>query len=97
METNSFDYVNSEVFFQLGKNKLLYLIAFFFKNFNPAECNYKIYNKELLAIIRCFEQWRPELEVTRIPIKIITNHKSLKYFMTPRNSENSKFIRQNYY
>ncbi|KAJ8111656.1 hypothetical protein OPT61_g5798 [Boeremia exigua] len=29
---------------------------------SPAEGNYEIYNKELLAIVRCFEQWRPELE-----------------------------------
>ena len=27
-----------------------------------AECNYKIYNKKLLIIIRVFEFWRFELE-----------------------------------
>ena len=84
MEANSSDYVSSRVLFQLGKDRLLYLVAFFFKNLNPAECNYEIYDKELLAIIQCFEQWRPELEATGVPIKVITDHKSLEYFMTTK-------------
>jgi hypothetical protein len=32
-----------------------------FKKYNLAEYNYKIYNKELLVIIYCFEGWRSEL------------------------------------
>jgi hypothetical protein len=30
-------------------------MAFYSKNMAPAEYNYKIYNKELLTIIRCLE------------------------------------------
>ena len=56
LETNSSNYVSSGVFSQLGKNRLLHLLVFFSKNPNPAKCNYEIYDKELLAIIRCFEQ-----------------------------------------
>ncbi len=44
--------------------------------------HYEIYNKELLAIIQYFERWRPELEGIEVPIKVITNQKSLEYFMT---------------
>ena len=51
MKTNSFDYVSNGGFFLLGKDGLLYLIAFFSKNLNSTKCNYKIYEKELLAII----------------------------------------------
>ena len=51
VETDFSDYVNSRVFSQLGKNKLLYPIVFFSKNLNPVKCNYEIYDKELLAII----------------------------------------------
>ena len=47
LETNSFDYVSSGVFFQLGNDKLVYPIAFFFKNLNSVKCNYEIYDKEL--------------------------------------------------
>ena len=84
VETDSSDYVSSGVLFQLGDDELLHPVAFFSKNLNSAECNYEIYDKELLAIIKCFEQWRPELEGTGVPIKVITDHKSLKYFMTAK-------------
>jgi hypothetical protein len=50
----------------------------------PAECNYEIYDKELLAIIRCLEHSRPELESTDIPIKIFTDHKNIEYFMNTK-------------
>lgn len=81
MEINFFDYVNNRVFFNLGKGKLLYLIAFFSKILNFTEYNYKIYNKELLAIIKCFEI---KLKVINDLIKVIINYRSLKYFMTTK-------------
>ena len=56
MKTNTSNYINNSVFFQIVDDKLLYLIAFFSKNFNFAEYNYKIYHKKLLAIMRCFEK-----------------------------------------
>ena len=56
VETNSSYYVSSRILFQLGKGGLLHPVAFFSKNLNPAECNYEIYDKELLAIIQCFKQ-----------------------------------------
>jgi len=46
-----------------------------------AECNYHIYDKKLLAIIRCFEHWRLELENTELFIQMFTDHQTLKIFM----------------
>lgn len=34
IKTDFFDYINNKVFFQLDKNRLLYLTAFFLKNAN---------------------------------------------------------------
>jgi len=65
---------------QYDDDSVLHPVAFFSKNLLPAECNYEIYDKELLAIIRCLENWRPDLESTEIPIKIFTDHKALTYF-----------------
>ena len=56
-------------------------MAYFLKWLSPAKYNYKIYNKELLAIIRCFKQWQPELEDAGYLIKVFSNHKNLQYFM----------------
>jgi hypothetical protein len=48
----------------------------------PAECNYEIYDKELLVIIRCLEHWRLKLKNIDILIKVFTDHRNLKYFIT---------------
>ena len=50
----------------------------------PAECNYEIHDKELLAIIRALEQWRAELEGLKSKIQIYIDHRALEYFMTKR-------------
>jgi uncharacterized protein YktA (UPF0223 family) len=50
----------------------------------PAEYNYNIHNKEMLAIIRFLNQWRPELKSTAKKIQIFTNYKALKYFITTK-------------
>jgi hypothetical protein len=41
---------------QLDDSRVLHPIAFYSKKMTPAECNYEIYDKELLAIIRCLEE-----------------------------------------
>ena len=82
MEIDLSNYVSNRVFSQLNDDELLQFIAFFSKNLNPVKCNYEIYNKKLLVIIRCFKQQKPKLERTGVPIKVITDHKSLEYFIT---------------
>ena len=84
LETDSSDYVNAGVLSQYDDEGVLHPVAFYSRNMIPAECNYEIYDKELLAIIRCLEHWRPELEGTDEPIKIFTDHKGLETFMTSK-------------
>ena len=50
VETNSSDYVSAGVLSQ-EHNGILHPVAYFSKRMVPAECNYKIYDKKLLAII----------------------------------------------
>jgi len=50
------DYVLGGVLSQYNKNGELHPVAFLFWKLAPAKLNYKIYNKELLAIVRCFKQ-----------------------------------------
>ena len=56
-------------------------MIFYSKNMILAECNYEIYDKELLIIICCLKHWCSELKCTDILIKIFINHLNLKYFM----------------
>ena len=85
MEADSSDYVIGGIFLQYDDDGALHPVAFYSKNLTPTECNYQIYDKELLAIIRCLEHWRPELECTEIPVKIFTDHKGLMYFAEGRD------------
>ena len=50
----------------------------------PAEINYPIHDKEMLAIVRALETWRPELEGTLTCIRVVSDHKALEYFMTTK-------------
>ena len=56
----------------------------------PAEYNYPIYDKELLAIVRSFKEFRLELilyagiEDSNKPIRIYLDYKALEYFITSK-------------
>ncbi len=81
LEIDSFDYVSIEVLFQKKNDDLIKSITYFSKTFFFIECNYEIYDKKLLTITCCFEQWRVELQLIESLINVLINHKSLKYFM----------------
>jgi RNase H-like domain found in reverse transcriptase/Reverse transcriptase (RNA-dependent DNA polymerase)/Integrase zinc binding domain len=84
VECDASDYVTAGVLSQKDDEGILHPVAFFSRKMAPAECNYEIYDKELLAIIRCFEEWRPDLEGSELPIQVLTDHKSLEYFMSTK-------------
>ena len=56
VEANLSNYITRGILSQYNKDGVLYPIIYFLKWLSPAEYNYKIYNKELLAIIRYFKQ-----------------------------------------
>jgi len=62
VETDASDLTTARVLSQYGDDGLLHPVAYFSTKMNAAKLNYNIYDKELLAIIRAFEEWRPELE-----------------------------------
>ena len=54
-----------------------------------AECNYKIYDKELLIIIWAFEHWWLKLKLIDISIKMFIDHQALISLM--KDKELSKY------
>ena len=85
VKTDFSDFVAADVLSQMHDG-VLRPVAFFLKKMSPAECNYMIYNKKLLAIVKSFETWQPELASVdpERPVKVYNDHKNLKHFMTTK-------------
>ena len=56
-------------------------VAFLSKLLNEMERNYKIHDKEMLAIVRGLEAWRHLLEGVQSKFEIWIDYKNLEYFM----------------
>ena len=84
VKTDASNDVTAGILFQYDDNGQLKPVVYFFCKMNPAECNYEIYDKEFLAIIKAFELWRSELENKEEPVQVVTDHKNLKYFMSSK-------------
>ena len=59
-------------------------IAYYSATFTPTERNYDIYERELLAVLKALEHWRPYVAATDIPVTILTDHANLTFWKIPR-------------
>ncbi|CAJ0954243.1 unnamed protein product [Ranitomeya imitator] len=71
--------------------------AFFSRKFSPAERNYDVGNRELLAMKWAFEEWRHWLEGAKHRVVVLTDHKNLTYLesakrLNPRHARWSLFF-----
>ena len=82
VEADALDYATGGMLSLKCEDGKWRLVAFISKLLNATEWNYKIHNKEMLAVIRCLEAWRHYLEGAKLEFKIWTDHKNLQYFMT---------------
>ena len=83
METHASDYALGCILSQFH-GKRLHPIAFHSRKLSPAEPNYDIHDKELLAILVAFMEWKHCLEGTEKPITVYTHHQNLQYFLTTK-------------
>ncbi len=60
--------------------------AFFSHRLSPAERNYDIGNRELLAVKLALEEWRHWLEGSGVPFIVWTDHKNLEYIQSAKTS-----------
>ncbi len=84
IEINASNYVFKDILFQYDENEILHSVTYFSKKHNSVECNYEIYDKELIIIVCAFKKWWSELENSIYSIEMITNHKNLEYFMSTK-------------
>jgi len=82
VEADASDYATGEILLTKCENGKWRPVAFISKSLNTTEQNYKIHDKEMLAVIRCLEAWRHYLEGAKLEFEIWTDHKNLQYFIT---------------
>jgi hypothetical protein len=86
VETDASDFALGAILSQFGIDGLLHPVTFYSRKLTSAEINYQVYDKELLAIITAFEQWRPYLAGAQHQVQVLIDHKNLLYFTTTRTS-----------
>ena len=94
VEVDMSDYAMEEVLLMEYKDRKWKPVAFLSKSLNETERNYKIHNKEILAIIRDLKNWRYLLKGAQFKFEIWTDHKNLEYFMKAQklNRRQAKWV-----
>lgn len=97
VETDASNWACGGTLSQYDDEGILRPVAYFSQRHSSAECNYDIYDKELLAIIKALEEWDRELAGAQQPFEVLTDHKGLKSFtvnkqLTPRHMRWSQFL-----
>jgi len=84
VETDASKYVCSGILFQHDEDGKWRPIAYRSKMMAPAECNYDVHDKELLAIVQAIKEWRRYLRGSGQHFKVLTDHKNLIRFTTTK-------------
>ena len=84
VETDASDFALGAILSQYDDCQVLRPIAFYSRQFTPAELNYEVYDKELLAIHAAFKEWRHFLQGGHHQTSVLSDHHSLQYFMTSK-------------
>jgi transposase InsO family protein len=97
VEVDASNWSAGGVLSQTDDNGVLRPVAYFSAKHSAQECNYDIYDKELLAVVKALEEWRPELEGSTEPFDVVTDHKNLQTFattkqLTPRHMRWAEFL-----
>ena len=80
--TDASDYTFASILLQPDNQELLHPVAYYSRKFSPVEINYKIHDKELLAIVDSFRDMHSWLIGSPHPITVLSDHKNLEYFMS---------------
>jgi len=80
VETDASKYVCSGILSQHDEDGKWTPIAYRSKTMAPAECNYDVHDKELLAIVQARKEWRRYLRGSGQHFKLLSDHKNLIRF-----------------
>ena len=84
IECNASKYASGAVLTQIDGNGNQNPCTFISKTFSETERNYKIYDRELLAIICALEEWRHYIQGLPHTTLVLSDHKNLMYYREAR-------------
>ena len=84
VECDTSKYASGAVLQQQDSNGDWHPCTYLLKSFSDIERNYKIYDRELLAIVQALTDWRHYLIGSLHPVYIRSDHKNLMYFRTAK-------------
>ena len=70
MEADTSNYATERVLSMKCSDNMWRPVTFISKSLSDTEQNYEIHNKEMLAVIKCLEEWRHFLEEALVKFKI---------------------------
>jgi len=82
VEADASKYATGRVLSMKCKDEKWRPVDFISKSLNETKRNYKIHNKEMLAIVRYLDEWRHLLKGAQNKFEIWSNYKNLEYFMS---------------
>ena len=80
IETDASNYALDAVMSQECEDGHLHPVAFHSRKFKPAEINYGIHDKQMLAIVAALKEWEHMLKSCQEEFVVFTDHKNLMYF-----------------
>ena len=84
VEADASDVALGVILSQRARTGTLHPLAFYSRKLLPNEINYQVHDKELLAIVAAFEQYRHFLESNHHRVLVYSDHRNLQYFNSSR-------------
>jgi len=84
LETDASDFALGAILSLLCKAERWKLVVLHNRSFAPAEVNYDVHDKEMMAIVAAFCEWEYTLSSVEEQITVYTDYKNLEYFNTTK-------------
>jgi hypothetical protein len=85
LETDTSNFATGGILSQKQDDGKWHPIAYRSSTMSAEECNYEIYDREMLGLIRALEDWRHFLEGLPEPFEVITDHKNMEWWASMRD------------
>jgi hypothetical protein len=84
IESDASKFAYGAVITQTDSNGARHPVAFLSKTFTPTERCYKIYDRELMGIVKSLEEWRHYVQGSPFTTTVLSDHRNLTYFRKPQ-------------